>query len=55
LRVAIIAGGARYYPDLVALLAACGEHDRGYVRVGGLCVSDAAFIVIPANAGTHAT
>lgn len=37
---ALYAAGARYYPELVAALAACGEHDLGYARVGGLCVSD---------------
>ena len=36
----LYAGGARYYPDLVALVGARGEHDLGYARVGGLCVSD---------------
>lgn len=36
----IYAAGARYYPELVALVGACGEHDLGYARVGALCVSD---------------
>jgi D-amino-acid dehydrogenase len=37
---AIAGGGARYYPDLVAELAAQGETDVGYRRVGLLCVPD---------------
>jgi D-amino-acid dehydrogenase len=36
----IYAAGARYYPELVALVGARGEHDLGYARVGGMCVSD---------------
>jgi D-amino-acid dehydrogenase len=36
----IYAAGARYYPELVALVGARGAHDLGYARVGGLCVSD---------------
>jgi D-amino-acid dehydrogenase len=36
----LYAGGARYYSDLVELVGACGEHDLGYARIGGLCVSD---------------
>ncbi|HEY6434572.1 MAG TPA: FAD-dependent oxidoreductase [Acetobacteraceae bacterium] len=36
----LYAAGARYYAELIALLDACGEHDLGYARVGGLCVSD---------------
>jgi D-amino-acid dehydrogenase len=36
----LYAGGARYYPELVTLLGARGEHDLGYARVDGLCVSD---------------
>jgi glycine/D-amino acid oxidase-like deaminating enzyme len=35
---ALLAGGARYYHELVALLAEDGEHDFGYARVGGLYV-----------------
>jgi len=35
----IYAAGAHYYPELVALVGACGERDLGYARVGGLCVS----------------
>src|SRR5262245_41175 len=35
---ALLAGGARYYHELVALLAEDGEHDLGYARVGGLYV-----------------
>src|SRR5262245_25383315 len=35
---ALLAGGARYYHELVALLAGDGEHDLGYARVGGLYV-----------------
>ena len=37
---AIAAGGARYYPELIADLAAQGETDVGYRRVGLLCVPD---------------
>jgi D-amino-acid dehydrogenase len=33
----LYAAGARYYPELVGTM---GEHDLGYARVGGLCVSD---------------
>jgi D-amino-acid dehydrogenase len=33
----LYAAGARYYPELVGTMA---EHDLGYARVGGLCVSD---------------
>ncbi len=36
----LYAAGARYYPELVGLAGACGEHDLGFARVGGLCVSD---------------
>jgi D-amino-acid dehydrogenase len=36
----IYAAGARYCPDLVGLVGAGGEHDLGYARVGGMCVSD---------------
>src|SRR6185503_9386875 len=35
---ALLAGGARYYPRLVAMLAEDGEADLGYARVGGLYV-----------------
>ena len=35
---ALLAGGARYYQHLVALLAEDGEQDLGYARVGGLYV-----------------
>ena len=35
---ALLAGGARYYPHLVAMLAEDGERDLGYARVGGLYV-----------------
>jgi len=35
---ALLAGGARYYSQLVALLAEDGETDLGYARVGGLYV-----------------
>ncbi len=34
----LLAGGARYYPDLVAMLAEDGEQDLGYAPVGGLYV-----------------
>src|ERR1700728_2707504 len=36
----LYAAGARYYLELVELVGARGEHDLGYARVGGLCVSD---------------
>lgn len=36
----LYAAGAHYYPELVTALAACGETDLGYARVGGLCVAD---------------
>jgi D-amino-acid dehydrogenase len=36
----LYAAGARYYSELVELLRLSGEHDLGYARVGGLCVSD---------------
>lgn len=39
---ALLAGGARYYPQLVAMLAEDGERDLGYARVGGLYVPDGA-------------
>ena len=35
---ALLAGGARYYRPLVAMLAEDGEHDLGYAQVGGLYV-----------------
>lgn len=35
---AISAGGARYYPELVAMLAEDGETALSYRRVGGLCL-----------------
>src|SRR5712671_3434875 len=35
---ALLSGGARYYPRLVAMLAEDGERDLGYARVGGLYV-----------------
>src|SRR6185312_2612043 len=35
---ALLAGGARYYPRLVAMLAEDGERDLGYAGVGGLYV-----------------
>ena len=35
---ALLAGGARYYPGLVAMLAEDGEQDLGYAPVGGLYV-----------------
>jgi D-amino-acid dehydrogenase len=37
---ALLAGGARYYPQLVAALAEDGESDLGYAQVGGLYVPD---------------
>ena len=36
----LYAGGAEYYPDLVAALAAVGETDLGYHRAGAMLVSD---------------
>ena len=44
---ALLSGGARYYPQLVAMLAEDGESDLGYARVGGLYV--------PADAGELAS
>jgi D-amino-acid dehydrogenase len=35
---ALLVGGARYYPHLLALLGEDGEQDLGYARVGGLYV-----------------
>jgi len=35
---ALLAHGARYYPQLVAMLAEDGESDLGYAKVGGLYV-----------------
>jgi D-amino-acid dehydrogenase len=35
---ALLAHGARYYPELVAMLAEDGETDLGYAKVGGLYV-----------------
>lgn len=37
---AIASGGARYYPQLVADLAADGETDLGYRRVGSIAIPD---------------
>jgi len=37
-RYGLLAGGARYYPEFVAMLAADGEPDVGYAAVGGLYV-----------------
>ncbi len=37
---ALLAGGARYYPQLVAALGEEGESDLGYARVGGLYVPE---------------
>jgi D-amino-acid dehydrogenase len=36
----LAADGARYYPDLLAMLAGDGEADTSYARVGTLCVAD---------------
>lgn len=36
----LLAAGARFYPDLIARLAADGETEVGYARVGSLCVPD---------------
>lgn len=35
----LYAAGACYYPELLTLVGASGDHDLGYARVGGLCVS----------------
>jgi glycine/D-amino acid oxidase-like deaminating enzyme len=37
-RYELLAGGARYYPEFVAMLAADGEPDVGYAAAGGLYV-----------------
>jgi D-amino-acid dehydrogenase len=37
---ALLAGGARYYKDLVAALAEDGEQDLGYSKVGALYIAD---------------
>ena len=37
---ALLAGGARYYPALTAMLAEDGEHDIGYRQVGALFTPD---------------
>ena len=37
-RYGLLANGARYYPELAAMLAEDGEHDLGYAHVGGLYV-----------------
>jgi D-amino-acid dehydrogenase len=34
--------GARYYPELLAMLADDGETETGYAQVGALCVADGA-------------
>jgi D-amino-acid dehydrogenase len=34
------ADGARYYPELLAMLAGDGEAETGYAKVGTLCVAD---------------
>jgi len=36
----LAADGARYYPELLAMLAGDGETDTSYARVGTLCVAD---------------
>jgi D-amino-acid dehydrogenase len=36
----LAADGARYYPELLAMLAADGEADTSYAKVGTLCVAD---------------
>jgi D-amino-acid dehydrogenase len=41
------AEGARYYPELVAMLAGDGESDSGYARVGALCVASQAEALHP--------
>jgi len=37
----LAADGARYYPELLAMLAGDGEADTSYARVGALCVAGA--------------
>jgi glycine/D-amino acid oxidase-like deaminating enzyme len=36
----LAAEGARYYPELLAMLAGDGQADTGYAKVGALCVAD---------------
>jgi D-amino-acid dehydrogenase len=36
----LAADGARYYPELLAMLAGDGEADTSYAKVGALCVAD---------------
>jgi D-amino-acid dehydrogenase len=36
----LAADGARYYPELLAMLAADGEAETGYAKVGTLCVAE---------------
>jgi D-amino-acid dehydrogenase len=36
----LCAEGARYYPELISMLASDGETETGYARVGTLCVSN---------------
>lgn len=46
-RYRLSAAGARYYPQLVALLAADGETETGYATVGALCVAPDASALQP--------
>jgi D-amino-acid dehydrogenase len=39
-RYRLSAEGARYYPELLAMLADDGENETGYARVGTLCVAE---------------
>jgi len=43
----LCAEGARYYPELLAMLAEDGEVDSGYARVGTLCVAGQAQALRP--------
>jgi D-amino-acid dehydrogenase len=42
--------GARYYPDLIAMLADDGQTETGYARVGGVCVAEDPADLDPAEA-----
>jgi len=44
------AAGARYYPELMAMLADDGQQDTGYAAVGALCVAEDAEQLGPAAA-----
>jgi D-amino-acid dehydrogenase len=51
---ALLAGGARYYAHLVAMLAEDGESDLGYAKVGGLYVPGTAAELDATERRTHA-